>query len=39
MAVWLVEHGVATAMELELLTQEEDRKMEETFSEVLAETK
>jgi len=39
MAIWLIEHGIATAMELELLTQEEDRKLEETFSEVLAETR
>ena len=39
MANWLIEHGLATAMELELLTQEEDKRLEETFSEVLAETR
>ena len=37
MANWLIEHGVATAMELEILTQEEDKRLEETFSEVLVE--
>jgi TPP-dependent pyruvate/acetoin dehydrogenase alpha subunit len=39
MANWLIEHGLATAMELEILTQEEDKRLEETFSEVLAETR
>jgi TPP-dependent pyruvate/acetoin dehydrogenase alpha subunit len=37
MADWLIGHGVATAMDLEILTQEEDKRLEETFGEVFAE--
>ena len=37
MADWLIDHRVATATDLELLMQEEDRRLEDTFSEVLTE--
>jgi TPP-dependent pyruvate/acetoin dehydrogenase alpha subunit len=39
MADWLMDHGVATGEDLEKLTQEEDQRLENTFSEVLAELK
>jgi pyruvate dehydrogenase E1 component alpha subunit len=39
MADWLIEHGVATADDLERLQQEEETRLEETFKEVLCEVK
>ena len=39
MGEWLISHEGATADELERLRREEDRRLEETFNEVLAEVK
>jgi TPP-dependent pyruvate/acetoin dehydrogenase alpha subunit len=39
MAEWLIAEGVATADKLERLTREEDKRLEETLSQVLAEIK
>jgi hypothetical protein len=37
MADWLIEHGVATADDLERLQQEEETMLERTFKQVLTE--
>jgi TPP-dependent pyruvate/acetoin dehydrogenase alpha subunit len=37
MAAWLIEHGLASAGDLEPMRQQQEQRMEETFNEVLAE--
>jgi TPP-dependent pyruvate/acetoin dehydrogenase alpha subunit len=39
MADWLIEHGVASAEDLEQLRQKEEKRINETFSQILAELK
>jgi pyruvate dehydrogenase E1 component alpha subunit len=39
MGDWLIAQGLATTEDLEILTQEEDRRLEETFAQVAPETK